>query len=439
MVARNSSTLDNVRMSMRLIARRIPVVMLLLLLSCAQRNQSDGLAETAPVSATATTAMTPTTLATPVSTTAAATATSVEPRSPTPGWEPLRLAPTGVAGSHLTVAATDGEVTVLAVCDTQAAGLGREGALSVWWATGNLEWEAVSLPATDRCVNQIENTPFGFFASTPGQGLWSEDGKDWRIWGAGNAVNPELAGLGSVHAIFPATGEDRLTLLLLGPAPGESTVATLITTTDGTTWARGPDGVASEFDNTTIAGIHPGGDGLLAFGSSPGGEFTPTAAVFTSSDGLNWRRVTPRNPDFNSKVITDVVAFDEGFVAVGGDFFKTGLMTAWTSPDGITWNRSPHPDETVNPRVASSTANTVTVSNGRIWAAGVDYDASRSQDQLAALWVSDDGLAWTRTEITDESDVIPFTLLTNPETSLGVWPPNNTPSADPYQLFKATR
>ena len=95
--------------------------------------------------------------------------------------------------------------------------------------------------------------------------------------------------------------------------------------------------------------------------------------------------------------MTDVMTFAGGYIAVGGDFFNTGLMTAWTSPDGKTWSRSPHPPEETDPSVAQMTAEAVTTAAGSIWAAGRDFDARRDAgDGLPAMWNSTDGITWTR-------------------------------------------
>ncbi len=145
--------------------------------------------------------------------------------------------------------------------------------------------------------------------------------------------------LGSLRAVFASPDDDRVTLLYSRAAEAESTAATLVTTTDGLAWTTGPETSAALFDSSDVADVIRGGDGLLAVGASPGGEFVPTAAVFTSADGLEWRRVTPTTSDFEDKIMTAVAATPSGYVAVGGDFFETGLMTAWTSQDGISWRR----------------------------------------------------------------------------------------------------
>jgi hypothetical protein len=313
------------------------------------------------------------------------------------------------------------------------AGRGREGASSVWWATRqDFVWETAVVSSTDRCLKQIVATPFGFFAAGPGVGMRSDDGRDWQEWAIGD--DPTAATFG-IHAVFPSPDDSRVTVLQLQPAPGESTVARMWTTTDGVDWQVVTDESLQEFDSSGLAGVIPGGDGLLTYGAAPGGEFVPTAAVLTSRDGVRWRRVTPMSSDYENKSITDIVRVDSGFVAVGGDYFSTGLMTAWTSPDGITWTRAPGSSESIDPSTAHMTAEHVVSTGAKLWAVGTDYDAARDPNEIPALWVSDDGRNWNRVEIDADSGIVPFEIVSVADLTLAAWPPDPRLSDEPLQLF----
>lgn len=291
-------------------------------------------------------------------------------------------------------------------------------------------------PSTDRCPTQFVATPFGFFAAGPGIRWRSDDGTDWRTWTIDD--DPTAASLG-IHAVFPAPDGSRVTVLQLRPALAESTVAQMWTTSDGDSWQAVDDGSLEEFDNSALAGVIPGGDGLLAFGAAPGGELVPTAAVFTSSDGVRWRRVTPVSPDYENKSIIDIVRVDAGFVAVGGDFASTGRMTAWTSPDGITWTRAPGSDESVDPSTAYMIAEQLTSTDGTLWASGVDHDAARDPDEIPALWVSDDGRNWQRVELATGPGPVPFEIVSTADLTLAGWQPDPRLVDEPLQLFAKSR
>ncbi len=126
----------------------------------------------------------------------------------------------------------------------------------------------------------------------------------------------------------------------------------------------------------------------------------------------------------------DLRPTESGFVAVGGDLFVTGLMTAWTSPDGITWTRSPHPDEQTDPSVACMTAEAVTEAAGSLWAAGTDFDARRPEDQgVPALWSSVDGTMGNGKPSRTSWPAPCPSPSSKPPNARGVWPPpNSTPS-----------
>ncbi len=361
------------------------------------------------IGATSSTTPTPQTTASTTTTTIAATTTSTALPSTTTsatlqGWTVLEA-----PGEPVTAAARIDETIIVGSCSRSG-----EGGLFVASADG---WE----PVASGCVTQIETTPIGILGIGPGVSvgpdrsgpsqrsvLISSNGETWVAHALYESLGLEYPDqLGIPDAVFAAPGGSSVTVLFTRAAEADSRIATLLATTDGVTW-RAAEG-AEVFDNTDIARVIPGGDGLIAVGASPGGEFVPTAAVFTSSDGASWRRVTPTTSDFDDKIMTDVIATPDGFVAVGGDFFRTGLMTAWTSLDGLSWARSPHPAETLDPDVAHMTAHRVTSVDGALWAAGEDNDASRPIKSLPALWKSDDG-GWTWQRVTDEA-FVPFVLF----------------------------
>ncbi len=398
--------------------------MTLVLAACAGDAATSESSSSTVAGATTTSVAPSTTLASTTTTSASPVTTTSEPSLD--GWRAL---PADVWGEvRLRDAAQLGGRTYVVGCTPD----GNEG--SIWWSPDLVSWNRV---AGDACISQISSSSFGLFAVGWSGSLWSPDGGSWQPLDLSTDLGFEYPGqLGNLRAVFVAPDEARVTLLYSAAAEAESTVARLVTTTDGTGWELVESGSADLFDNADVFDVVPGGDGLLAVGSSPGGEFVPTAAVWTSPDGLDWRRVTPVDADYTDKVIYDIVAVDEGFVAVGGDFFVTGLMTAWTSDDGLIWTRSPHPDETTDPSVAQMTAHAVTVRDGVLWAAGRDFDASRNIVEIPGLWRSDDsGVTWVRVEADTYADpIVAFDLLDGPDV-LGVWPPAGSPFQTDTRLF----
>ena len=361
--------------------------------------------------------------------------TSTELSQPVEGWGSLDVDATVFGSVSLVDGAHEDGRWILAGCEDLDSGV---AGFPMWWSDDASSWNQALSTHDAGCITKLESTPFGYFAAATGihSLFWSADGSEWRPLELHEDFGLEFPGqLGVVFAIFVAPNHERVTLLFSRAAEAESRIATLVTTTDGETWKRGPPESARLFDSSSVSAVIDGGPGLLAVGASPGGEFVPSAAVFTSPDGLDWTRVTPRSPDFDDKVMTDVLAVPQGYIAVGGDFFETSLMTTWTSLDGELWAISPPPDETA-PEFGFMTANAVTSGGGSFWASGREFDAARTGNQeFPAMWRSDDGVIWERVDIAQLPAVIPFVLVETPELRLGVWPPPHSPIPGPPQLY----
>lgn len=374
------------------------------------------------------------------STTAPPTTGPIDRPDPAEGWGRLDT-DTDVFGGVIPIdGASDDGTLVLVGCPSEDVGV-----VPIWWSDQGFDFERasgpeISQPLDLRCVQEVVSTPFGWFAGGAGPLLGSSDGAAWEIVDVPAILGYEFTGqLGYADNLFVSPAGDRLTVLYRRASMNESTIATFVTTTDGETWVENAHPSQSLFDSSGIDAVIEGGDGLLAAGSSPGGEFVPTAAVFTSPDGLRWRRVTPTGgPDFDDKVIEDIARVGDRYIAVGGDFFEIGLMTAWTSPDGLEWRRVSHPPETTDPSVAHMVGRAITVADGFIWVAGRDYDARRTGAQeLPALWRSTDGEVWERVPFEDLEINVPFEIASNPDLRIGVWPPPRSVIDEPITLYAA--
>ena len=140
-------------------------------------------------------------------------------------------------------------------------------------------------------------------------------------------------------------------------------------------------------------------------------DWNPTAAVWTSLDGLTWSRVPHDDEEFarpdgrGAFSMSSVTRMGAGLVAVGsqmlGDDVPTGRATdtaVWTSPDGVTWSRVPHDDEVFGRR-GNQRMHDVTATATGLVAVGVDVQGDTSRyytSQTALVWTSVDGQKWTR-------------------------------------------
>ena len=166
----------------------------------------------------------------------------------------------------------------------------------------------------------------------------------------------------------------------------------------GEQWSRVPhdEAVFGGFSSDSSARrVVAGESGLLVAvgsdGSFAGQQDDPDdaadAVIWTSLDGVAWRRASDFNTPGNESAV-DVMAHAGGFVVVGADFVA-GSVLVWTSQDGESW------------RVATigqgGFAGGVTVGGPGFVAVG-----SGSAD-LGAIWTSPDAETWT--EIEPDPDV----------------------------------
>jgi len=355
------------------------------------------------------------------------TSTGLPAQQPVQGWRSTGADPSVFGEVTITdVVVVDGRLIAVGCRTTD----GGERELPIWLSLDGASWDQAAgvedEPFPAYCLEDVAATPFGVFV-TGSSFLRSNDGQIWDP-----VELPAEHALGHVTALFPTS--ERVTVLVQRAAESESTIATLLTTTDGTTWVEGPAQSAALFDSSAVGDVLVRGEGLIAVGSSPGGEFVPTAAVWTSPDGLTWRLVTPRDPGFSDAYMNTIIDTDNGYLTVGGNPFDTGLMAAWTSPDGTAWTRLPPPDEQTDPSVAYMEASALTEIEGTVYAAGTDFDSRRSEGEVAALWESTDGITWERVDLETLPGLLPFNIVNLKESLVGFWPPP-WPIPEPVQVF----
>ena len=135
--------------------------------------------------------------------------------------------------------------------------------------------------------------------------------------------------------------------------------------------------------NSATTLIVPGGDGLVAIGYNGGFG----SALWTSADGgLTWTDVTP--DDFASIGIASVVEYDGMLVGVGrGDTINVDAQEAavYLSDDGLAWRKVTTADQHIGQMI-----DVVATDDGLFAVGGVPgADA-------AGVWHSTDGEAWER-------------------------------------------
>ena len=124
------------------------------------------------------------------------------------------------------------------------------------------------------------------------------------------------------------------------------------TSQDGTTWSRQSFGPTSgSWTKIEMKAVTTGGPGFVAVGhGTPPGIDEPDFAdrrgawVWTSPDGFTWTRAPNDAAAFENSGMSDVTAYGDTLVAVGGTEGTGEDAIVWTSTNGITWQRLPHDD-----------------------------------------------------------------------------------------------
>lgn len=185
------------------------------------------------------------------------------------------------------------------------------------------------------------------------------------------------------------------------PTPIEATPPSLLMTWEATSPPSFADG--------NPVSLVAGGPGLIAVGSADDGYYGDGAA-WVSSDGSAWTRISDNTGVFGGKqnyglhdgrqALSDVTAWNGGFVAVGADGRGSDSPEAdaavWLSPDGVTWTRVSHQEAFGGP--GSQTMAAVTAGGPGLVAVGTDDETLF--DPHAAVWLSADGVTWTRVDPT---------------------------------------
>ena len=285
---------------------------------------------------------------------------------------------------------------------------GGDGDAAVWTSPDGLAWsrvphdEAVFGGAGTQVVYALAPTPAGLVAvgydSSGGDGngaVWtSPDGLAWSRVPHDEAVfggaddqeiwDVSIGGPGLVAVGFDASG-------------GDPDAAVWISA-DGLAWTRVPH------DEVILGGggdqwmyvVVAGGPGLVGVGTDgSGGDWD--AAVWTSTDGITWTRVPHDEAVFggnDDQEMWDAWAGGPGLVAVGRDYSGGDSDAAvWISPDGLAWSRAPH-DEVVFGGVGRQHMAAIVATGSNLVVVGLDETAEGDAD--AVVWVSPDGLTWSR-------------------------------------------
>lgn len=261
----------------------------------------------------------------------------------------------------------------------------------IWTSVDGESWIPVEDPMpTGSSVLELATGPAGTVAV--GDQCCSSAG----VWHAVDVTTAPVISLGA--EFFPTVCCSAIHLVAVGSSgyvvigTGDDLRALAWASADGERWTRSP---GYPFDDAGLAvgteSIAAGRAGYVVAGWAGDASAPRRPTFWASEDGRDWTLVaqfaapgagTPQpSPPARHRLTEfalEVVAGGPGFVAVGGrrDLPNT---VAWTSPDGRTWTE----------RLIDASAGP----------GGLASDGERVlivTDDGTAVWVSDDGLDWTR-------------------------------------------
>ena len=201
-------------------------------------------------------------------------------------------------------------------------------------------------------------------------------------------TSEDLGGAGRQAARSVVAGHVGLVAVGLESIGGDSDAA-VWTSADGHTWNRHRRDVFADPGDQFMSAIAWSGDLYVAVGAdSSGGDLD--AAVWTSPDGLVWERTFHDGlGGSGDQEMRAVVAGESGFIAAGSDGSKSG-PAVWHSDDGQMWQRI---ESGLREQTGSHTILDLAISQSGLVAVGFERSGS---DADSAVWISSDGLHWTR-------------------------------------------
>jgi len=270
-----------------------------------------------------------------------------------------------------------------------AVGSAEDHVAAVWTSTDGLTWARV--PHDDATFVQ------GWMSSAtsggPGLVAVGELDPDAAVWTSVDGLT--WSRVPHDDAVF---GQARMNSVTVGgpglvAVGSDGSGAAVWTSPDGTSWSRVPhdDAVFGTAGTVSMNSVTAGGPGLVAVGydGAFGGSRPP---VWTSVDGVIWTRVPDDQANFTDlgdSSMESVIAGGPGLVAVGASHLdaigrgEPPTAASWTSADGISWSRIPYDEEAFG----RGQMNMVTVGSSGLVAVGTD---GSYWDGDAAVWVSDD-------------------------------------------------
>ncbi len=238
-----------------------------------------------------------------------------------------------------------------------------------------------------------------------------------RRWVAALVAAAVVVALVGGVALLGQLIADEATPVITQPTPTTTVPVTTTTLADTgalspMAWTRLPGqallGAGDDSHEYRIEAVVAGGPGLIAVGlvAPVSGQSWGEGAVWVSEDGRAWDRVPDENGVFGGGyAIFDIARTRDGFVAVGAA--HDGGQTSgavWLSSDGLSWSR------VESPSFSGTIMHAVTAGDPGLVAVGI-----------GSLWFSVDGIEWTLVETSSKETLWDVAYADWGFVAAGVW------------------
>ncbi len=292
---------------------------------------------------------------------------------------------------------------------------------------GQSSWTLRSPPPFSKDLNAVTWAGNQFIAvGDKGAIFTSENGFGWVAQKSGTSE--------SLRFIIPGDNQ----------AIAFGTNGTILTTSDGTTWTGRNSGTSATFASGVWSGslyVAVGGNGMIA--NSPDGiSWTPRTSgtesqlrlvtwtgnqfvavgdsgiVLISNDGYTWiTRNTQSQQHLFSVTWGDSLLWVAGSTRFG--YYGRGFPRYLVSADGINWVEKMMPLMDHNDLLEGYTVSRL-VRVGKIYIATGYFSNSSGSVNRRTIWVSKDGITWTRADSPDDDALISITWGDNKYLAIGL-------------------
>ncbi len=307
----------------------------------------------------------------------------------------------GTVWTRIDDPAVFGGVSLQAIADSGGsmalAALGPDTDVRFYASGDGAAWDAASIEATGNTEGRIAHAiaPFGEGFIAAGSG-WLDDGSDVVETGVIWVTDSGRSWQEIVVPAFASSSLDDIVVVgdvihiagLSEIGDGESEPTIWTSRDDGATWSSTLLPRIEEHGFAGVSGIAER-DGLWVAVGFEGNS----GAVWTSGDGIDWRRYTPQGDEFSAEKLPtrvhDVVVTDHGIVAVGAQFLGADIgRITWVSLDGGDWTRLDFTDPTTIEN-ASVVAYSLAADESTVVAVGAEMAIEGAS--LGAVFVSPPG------------------------------------------------